>query len=404
MFWQWANLMNNSRRSFKDPATYLSKLEYRLAQRRFLKYGIKLQLSVSWIIGLLGLYRLFRILALSQLRKTNEYCQYIDLLKKEKPVLVVGFSPEGNREMPLLQAASDLNIPTMIMIRSRDNLVSKIAFMSKVDEYLVWSDNQKDYLRHLYPELRSSKTSVIGSPQFSHHLDESYRLTRSEFFKKVKLDSDRPLVVFCLENPAVVPHQHNIAIALAEAFKAKKVNHNAQLLIRNHPRAFGSDYDPLKGKIFNNVMVYPKPTPIPLWKHDSDLVRLVLEDEPMHLATMAYQDVNVNIMSTTIIDSAIFDKPIINVGFDLPDDTRANMTVKRFFKRTDYKLIEKIGANDKANSIEELTEMINHYLENPADKKKERAELVNEDVGIIGPDSIHKLFECLLEKIERTHE
>lgn len=402
-FWRWANLMNHSRRSFKDPETYLSKLEYRLAERRFMKYGIKLQLAVGWIIGFLGTYRLFRLLALSELRKTSEYLHYIQLLKKENPVLVAGFSPEGYREMPLLQAAVDLTIPTMIMIRSRDNLASKIPFLPKVDEYLVWSHNQKDYLHHLYPELRSAGISVIGSPQFSRHLDESYRLSRNEFFKKVNLDPNRPLVVFCLENPAVVPHQQNMAMALAEAFEATKVNHNAQLLIRNHPRAFGSDYDPLNGKNFNNVEIYPEPTSVPLGKHDSDLVRLILEDEPMHLATMAYQNVNVNIMSTTIIDSAIFDKPIINVGFDIPKDISSNITVKRFFKRTDYKIIEKTGATDKANFLEELIELINHYLENPVEKKKERAELVKQDVGISGPESNRILFDCFVNKIEQAH-
>jgi len=402
-FWRWSVWMGFSRRSFKDPVTYLSKLEYRLAQRRFLKYGIKIHLIIGWIMGFIGSYLLFRAFALKQLRKTTEYQRYINLMKKENPLLVAGFSPEGYREMPLLQAASDLNIPTMIMIRSRDNLISKIAFLPKVDKYIVWSNNQKDYMYHLYPELRSAQISAIGSPQFSRHLDESFRLSRSDFFKKIKLDPNRSLVVFCLENPAVVPHQQNMAMALAEAFEATKVNHHAQLLIRNHPRVFGSDYDPLKGKNFNNVEIYPEPTSVPLGKHDNDLVRLILEDEPMHLATMAYQDVNVNIMSTTIIDSAIFDKPIINVGFDLPDDIPTNITVKRFFKRTDYKLVEKTGANDKANSIEELTEMINHYLENPTDKKKERAELVNADVGIIGPDSNHKLFEFFLNETERTH-
>ena len=402
-FWRWVYWMNHSRRSFKDPGTYLSKVEYRLAHRRFLKYGIKLQLSVGWLIGLLGLYRLFRMLALSELRKTTEYQRYLYLMKEENPVLVAGFSPEGYREMTLLQAASDLKIPSIIMIRSRDNLTSKIAFLPKVDEYLVWSVNQKNYFYHLYPDLRSSKTSVTGSPQFSFHLDKSYRLSRSDFFKKVNLDPNRPLVVFCLENPAVVPHQQNMAMALAEDFEATKVNHNAQLLIRNHPRAFGSDYDPLKGKNFNNVEIYPEPTSVPLGKHDSDLVRLILEDESMHLATMAYQDVNVNIMSTTIIDSVIFDKPIINVGFDIPKNTSSNITVKRFFKRTDYKIIEKTGATDKANFLEELIELINHYLENPVEKKKERAELVKQDVGISGPESNRILFDCFVNKIEQAH-
>lgn len=393
---KWLGWMELSRKSFKDPGTFLSKLRYRLASRRVMKYGVLPQFAIGWGLGALGSYRLCCKRALAELRKTPPYAAYLEMLEQENPALVAGFSPEGNREMALLQAAADLGIPTLIMIRSRDNLASKIAFLPKVDEYLVWSEHQKAYFYHLYPELKSCPVSVVGSPQFSRHKDEAFRLCRNEFFERVKLDPDRPLVVFCLENPAVVPHQSNMAVALAKAFEEGRIGHEAQLLIRNHPRAFGSDYDPLTGERFKDVAVYPTPTPIPLGKHDSDLVRWILEDEPMHLATMAYQDVNVNIMSTTIIDSAILDKPVINVAFDIPENVSASVSVKRFFKRSDYKLIEKAGATERANSLDELVGLINACLDNPQQKSKERAFLVEQDIGFSGQQSCNEVLNTIL--------
>ena len=380
---KWLNWMELSRKSYKDPQTFLSKLEYRLANRRWAKHASIPYLVLGWSLGLVGFYKLFRQLALVEIRKTVEYNSYRNLLKKEMPALVAGFSPDGNREMALLQAASDLGIPTIIMIRSRDNLVSKISFLSKVDNYLVWSEHQKIYFYHLYPEFRNSVVRAIGSPQFSRHNNPAFRLPRHEFFKRIGLDESRPLVVFCLENPAIVSHQANMAIALAEVFCTGRIHKNAQLLIRNHPRAFGSDYDPLKGRKFKDVAVYPPPTSKPLGQHDNDLVRFVLEDEPMQLATMAYQNLNVNIMSTATIDSVIFDKPVIHMAFDIPVDTPANVSVKRFFKRSDYKIIEKTGATDKASSMDDLVRLINYNLEKPEEKSKQRNLLVAKDIGIL---------------------
>lgn len=383
----WLGWMNVSRRSFKDPGTSLSKLQHRLANRRFMKYGVFPIFAANWTSGAMQLYFLFRRRALKELRKTEQYVAYVEMLNREKPSLVAGFSPEGYREMSLLQAASDYGVPTLTMIRSRDNLASKIAFLPKVNEYLVWSGHQKAYLYHLYPELRDCTVSTVGSPQFCRHKDESFRLTRHEFFKTIRLDPTRPLIVFCLENPRVVPHQGNMAVALAGAFEEGRVPHNAQLLVRNHPRCFGSDYDPLDGKEFVSVSVYPRPTSVPFGEHDSDLVRLILEEEPMHLATMAYQDLNVNIMSTTTIDSAIFDKPIINIAFDIPEDVSDSISVKRIFKRTDYKIIARTGAAARANTLDELIELITAFLNDPGQRSKERALLVEQDIGVLGKQS-----------------
>ena len=224
---KWLQWMDLSRRSSKDPRTFLSKLQYRLAKRRFMKFGVLPELMLGWTLGVFGLHRLFRRLALRELRKTDPFACYLKMLEADKPLLVAGFSHEGDREIPLLQAAADSGAPTLVMVRSRDNLASKIAFLPRVDEYLVWSKHQKAYLYHLYPELKDRPASIVRSPQFCRHKDESFRLGRDEFFRAVQLDADRPLIVFCLENPRIVPHQANMAVALAEAFAQGRISHDA---------------------------------------------------------------------------------------------------------------------------------------------------------------------------------
>ena len=360
-------------------------------------------MSKGILFGLIRVYNLFRYLTEIEIRKTKEYNQYLKKLKNENPKIVAGFSPEGYREMVLMQAASDLGIPTLIMIRSRDNLVSKIAFLPKVEQYLFWSDYHKTYFLHLYPELADKIIKVIGSPQFSRHLNEKYRLTIEEFYAQLGLERRKKLVVFFLENPIVYPQQKKLVIAISQLFDEGKLIKNAQLLIRNHPRVFGSDYDPLNGKNYKNVTVYPKPTSVPFGKHDSEIVKHILEDEPMHLATIAYQDLNVNIFSTTIIDSAIFGKPIINICYDQVklDDS---ISITRFFKRTDFDIIKEIGATDIVYSLSDLIDRINYNLDNPTSKHSERKKLISLDLGNIDESSNTKLINCFTSILKNQHE
>ena len=396
----WISWMNNTRRSFKDHKTYRSKLLYRYYNRKLGRIRVWFLLKIYWVLGLLKTYYIFRYLLINELRKTKEYKDYTSRLKKDKPKLVGGFSPEGYREMVLMQAASDLDIPTLIMIRSRDNLVSKIAFLPKVSKYLFWSEHHRKYFFHLYEEFKNEMTDVVGSPQFSRHLDKNYIFLKSKFFNILNLNINKRLVVFFLENPEVYPHQKDLAKFLARTFSHGELKNKAQLLIRNHPRVFGSNYDPLDGTDYENVMVYPKPSGIPNGKHNEKLVNLILDEEKIHLSTMAHLDLNINIFSTTIIDCAIYDKPIINVCYD-HENLDSSISIKRFFKRTDFDVIRETDSTDIVYSSSELIDRINYNIENKNYKSIERKKLVEMEIGSFGEIANEKLINNFISIVDK---
>ena len=139
-----------------------------------------------------------------------------------------------------------------------------------------------------------------------------------------------------------------------------------QLLVRGHPRGFGSDY-PLLHQTYPGIAVYPPPTDQPYLsdQHEADVVRLILQDEPMHLATLAYQDVQVNVSGTMIVDLAIVDKPVVAVYYDIPANVLEGLSVKRFYKRSDMQALVKGGGFQLAHTPDECIQLINRYLENP---------------------------------------
>ena len=118
----------------------------------------------------------------------------------------------------------------------------------------------------------------------------------------------------------------------------------AQLLVRGHPRMFGSNVKLLR-KEYSDARAYPQLTHAAYNSraHEAEVVRLILEDEPVHLATLAYQDVQVNVCGTMTIDSAILDKPTVNVYYDLLEGIPPGLSCAWIHERSDVKQMMAYG-------------------------------------------------------------
>jgi hypothetical protein len=333
------------------------------------------------------------------LRRHPLALEYRRLLQEWGATAVVGFSPEGLREMVLLEAANELGIPTAVMIRSRDNLASKIQHLPDAQIYFVWSQVTREFMLRMYPEIPPERIQVTGSPQFDHHLDPAYRLDRETFFAKIGLDPSRPLVVMTMSTPGLADHEINIAQHLADAAHSGQFIRGAQLLVRGHPRMFGSNVK-LLHREYKEARAYPPPGTVrhrsP--EHEEQVVRLIIEDEPVHLSTLAYQDVQVNVAGTMTIDSAIVDRPIVNIYYDLPSGVPDSLSVRRFYKRSDIKQMMSYRASRLAYSPEECVGLINRYLDDPSlehdGRRLARANECGEIDGLAGvriADALKKL-------------
>jgi len=303
--------------------------------------------------------------------------------------------------MALIEAADSLGIPTAVMIRSRDNLAAKIQHLPDARAYLVWSHATGQFLTRMYPEIPAERVHVVGSPQFDHHLDPRYRLDRTAFFSRVGLDPARPLVVYSMATPGIIEQEVEIAQHLADAAHAGAFLRGAQLLVRGHPRMFGSSLRLLQRE-YPEARSYPPPGRAPYRSptHEAQVVRCIIEDEPVHLATLAYQDVQVNVCGTMTIDSAILDKPTVNVYYDLVPGIPAGLSVRQCYARTDVREMMAYGASRLARDPEECIRLINRYLAEPGLDAAGRKRARDEDCGPLDGGAGSRVA-ALLESLAR---
>jgi hypothetical protein len=355
-----------------------------------------LRLARYWAAGAAGMAQRWRLAASHILRAQPAVQVYRRRLRDVDASIVASFSPEGYREMALIEAANSLGIPSAVMVRSRDNLAAKILHLPDADAYLVWSEETREFLLHLYTEILEDRVHAVGSPQFDHHLDASYRLDRQSFFELVGLNPERPLVVYTMATPGLIDHEIEIAQHLADAAHAGAFARGAQLLVRGHPRMFGSDIELLRRE-YPVARCYPSPTTLPFRSpaHEALVVRRIIEDEPVHLATLAYQDVQANVCGTMTIDSAIFDKPTVNVYYDGESNILEGLSVRRFYERSDVRQMMAYGASRLAHCPDECIQHINRYLLNPSLDAKGRARARELDCGPLDGRAGPRIAELL---------
>lgn len=74
----------------------------------------------------------------------------------------------------------------------------------------------------------------------------------------------------------------------------------------------------------------------------------------------------------------MFDKPVINVGYNPPSVPTSELAYADYYEFDHYRPIVESGAVEVARSSDEMEAMLRAALENPGKRREERAALVEE--------------------------
>lgn len=305
--------------------------------------------------------------------------QYADLFDKYQPDLVVvtrvlGSSPD----FPILKQAAQRQIPVLALVSSWDNFTSKGFFPFGVNWLVVWNEVMRDEAIEMFG-FPADRIFLSGIPRFDPYFRGQGFRSRETFFAELGLDPHKPLITFATatRHLLVSPHdatspEPEIVAYLAEAIAANAFGREAQLLVRLHPLADLAAYAPLAA--------YPCVTlQVPGQQQGAFVDRTFSRADDRELAeTMCYSDVVVNIASTTTIDAAVFDTPVVGIGFDMRGERPFLHSPRRFYAYEHYRKLAETGGFRVAWAKEDLISHIRAYLDQPSLDRNGRLHIVRQ--------------------------
>lgn len=326
-------------------------------------------------VGFLGRFgwwhRLVRVLY--RMIPDHSFSAYFE---QYKPDLVFAPNMIGDQDMRMLKEAKKRGIKTVGMMKSWDNITSKAFVSVHPDWFLAQNEVMRDELiRYVqYPADRITRT---GFPRFDSYANSSFIVSREEFCKEMGIDPSKKILLYAAGGDVLTKHDPEVIDILIHAIERDIIpKSRAHLLLRPHP-AYESHEERFRGIPFVTVDRpghYVTPGKLRSFEfEDSDTLHL--------MNSLAHCDIKINTASTTSIEAAIFDKPIINIGFDGTTHLPYSMSVKRFYDFEHYRIIVATGGIRIAWNAEELFKHINMYLDDPSHDREGRKKLVTLEIG-----------------------
>ena len=305
------------------------------------------------------------------LRTTDEY---VRLFQGLRPSLVFnGSHVHGRVATQAVQAAQWMGIPTATFIFSWDNLTSQGRVVPRYDYYLVWNEAIREQLLRIYGSVRPEQVFVTGTPQFDFHFRPEFHWTREEFCARVGADPARPVVLYSTGMANHMPGEPEIVEEVADMLGGMADLGSPQLLVRVYPKDLTGRFEELKRRRPDILF------PVAPWDHSWLTPRL--EDSYLLTNTLRHAAVGVNVASTVSLELCMFDKPVVNVGYNPRGLERDVLDYGRYYEFDHYRPVVESGAVAVARSRREMSEMLRKALADPREGSGRRQALIADMFG-----------------------
>jgi hypothetical protein len=299
---------------------------------------------------------------------------YLDLFKEISPSLVFnGSHVHSTNAIQAVQAAQWLGIKTATFIFSWDNLTSQGRILLPYDYYLVWSEELKAQLLDMYREIEPEKVFVTGTPQFDFHFQEKFYQSREEFCNMVGADSSRPIVLYSTGMANHMPGEPEIVEEIADMLTDIGGAKQPQLLVRVYPKDRTNRFEDLKRR--RPDILFPEVA----WEEEWLTPRA--EDSAALVNTIRHCDIGINVASTISLELCMFDKPVINVGYNPGSVEKSELFYGDYYEFDHYAPVVASGGVEVAWDRQQMRELIANALRFPDRLSDKRRELTRQMFG-----------------------
>jgi hypothetical protein len=318
------------------------------------------------------------------------------LFDRHRPVLLVTSSPGLIfSEIPLLRTAVRRRVRVVAVDPSWDNFTNKLLPVRRVNRLIVWNALMQQQAVELHG-YDSDEIRIAGAPQWDLYFRDGTFVSREAFFRRIGADPARKLIALTTTPRALYSHHDHVLRVLIDAVASRAWRHDAQLLVRLHPRDDLDAYAAFQGMPH---VIIEKPFRPTVRAGDGLAVDFTVENQ-IHLAnTMRHSDVVVNVASTLAVEGAIVDTPVVNVAFDGERPTEWARSARRYYRFTHYVNVTRHGAVRVAETPAQLVESIGRYLDDPSLDREGRRRVALEQCGFLDGRAAERVAGFVVEEL-----
>ncbi|TSC84169.1 MAG: hypothetical protein G01um101417_325 [Parcubacteria group bacterium Gr01-1014_17] len=317
---------------------------------------------------------------------------FYSVFERYRPSLVFLANLFDTVEVSMLREAKRRGIRSVGFVNSWDKIASK-GFLRLVSDVVIAPNHIVKEEAIYYDNVPREKIFVSGVPQYDMYWSIENILPREVFFQKMKMDPKKRLIIFgpigkTLSNSdwEMIDTMHSLLqVHIPET----------QMLARFQPNDFAGDEAEFRKRPWLHVDVpgVRFGTGIGM---DWDMTAAEL----LHLKnTLFHCALLVSYASSISIDAAVFDKPIINIGFEIRHGDPAWKQPTRRYATVHYQKALATGGIRLVKSEEELIEWIKKYLAHPQLDRKGRARLVHEQCVYTDGKTGKRIADFLLRQL-----
>ncbi|HKC25356.1 MAG TPA: hypothetical protein VKF32_11475 [Thermoanaerobaculia bacterium] len=232
-------------------------------------------------------------------------------LDEEKPVLGLSTMFFLGLEWPLFRAMRARGIPTATQVLSFDNLTSRgWQPLAGFERFYVWQARMASELIRLYG-IDPARIVATGTPQFDFHVRPEYRWSRERTMQALGLDPELPYLVHCANHRDLTPSEPELVASLVERLSKDPLLGRHQWVLRLHPLDDYARWDGLLERFPDVAVSRP-------WRQEpgSAVWGLPTYRDLASLGNvLRHASAALNIASTTALDAAMVDTPVVCVGY-----------------------------------------------------------------------------------------
>ena len=301
--------------------------------------------------------------------------QYDAYFEKHKPMLVILGNLFTESETDFLRAAKKRGIRTIGFINSWDKTTARSVLRGLPDKIIVFNDMVKDEVVR-YNDADPSNIFVGGMPHFDLYF-KPHIMPRAEFLEKMKLPQSSRYILYAPIGSTFSDSDWDMIDLLYRLNGEGKFGTNMEVIVRFPPNDFLDKRE--LDKRPNLRYQYPGFRFSTVRGTDWDMG----DQEMAHLAdTLSHMSLLIGYTSSITIDAAIFDKPVINIFFEIRKKKSPFLSPMHYYQMTHYKKAFEAGGVHLVRSEDELVDWANCYLKDPSIDREGRKRIVREQCQI----------------------